>query len=120
MSAAEPLSPVALLARIRQEGVRRTAQALRKPPLPSSLLQALADLPVDEAPEARAFVAAYPLSPSHLLEALAAQSPSTTVLVVVVRLLGQQQAAGQERAAGWQRAAGRIASPRPCQLPMRC
>ena len=83
MSAAAPLSPDALLARIRQDGVRRTAQALRKPPLPSSLLQALADLPVDEAPEARAFVAAYPLAPSHLLEALAAQSPSTTVLALL-------------------------------------
>ncbi len=83
MSAAEPLSPDALLARIRHDGVRRTAQALRKPPLPSSLLQALADLPVDEAPEARAFVAAYPLAPSHLLEALAAQSPSTTVLALL-------------------------------------
>ena len=69
-----------LLARIRQDGVRRTAQALRKPPLPSSLLQALADLPPADAPEARVFVAAYPLSPSHLLESLAAQAPSAAVL----------------------------------------
>ena len=83
MSAAETLTPEALLVRIRQDGVRRTAQALRKPPLPSSLLQALADLLPDEAPEARAFVAAYPLAPSHLLEALAAQSPTTSVLALL-------------------------------------
>ena len=83
MSAAEILTPESLLARIRQDGVRRTALALRKPPLPSSLLQALADLSPDEAPEARAFVAAYPLSPSHLLETLAAQTPSIAVLALL-------------------------------------
>jgi|UPI000696EFB5 hypothetical protein len=78
--ASEALTPDSLLARIRQDGVRRTAQALRKPPLPSSLLQALADLPPSTAPEARVFVAAYPLSPSHLLETLAAQDPAPDVL----------------------------------------
>jgi hypothetical protein len=83
VSAPEILSPEALLARIRQDGVRRTAQALRKPPLPSSLLQSLADLEPAEAPEARAFVAAYPLTPSHLLETLAAQSPTTAVLALL-------------------------------------
>ena len=83
MSATEIPAVDVLLARIRQDGVRRTAQALRKPPLPSSLLQELADLPPDEAPEARAFVAAYPLAPSHLLESLAAQSPSASVLALL-------------------------------------
>ncbi len=80
MSAAQTPTIDVVLARIRQDGVRRTAQALRKPPLPSSLLQELADLPPNTAPEARAFVAAYPLAPSHLLENLAAQSPTTAVL----------------------------------------
>ncbi len=76
----ETHTPDSLLARIRRDGVRRTAQALRKPPLPSTLLQALADLPPDEAPEARLFVAAYPLAPSHLLETLAARHPETALL----------------------------------------
>lgn len=80
MSAPEAHTPDSVLARIRQDGVRRTAQALRKPPLPSSLLQALADLPPTDSPDARVFVAAYPLAPSHLLEALAAQAPSPAVL----------------------------------------
>ncbi len=76
----ETHTPDSILARIRRDGVRRTAQALRKPPLPSTLLQALADLPPDEAPEARLFVAAYPLAPSHLLENLAARHPEPTLL----------------------------------------
>ena len=80
MSAPAALTPETLLTRIREDGVRRTAQALRKPPLPSTLLQALADLPSADAPEALAFVAAYPLSPSHLLEALAARNPAPEVL----------------------------------------
>ncbi len=67
-----------LLARIRQDGVRRAAAALRKPPIPSRLLQELAVIP--NAPEAREFIAAYPLSPSHLLEALAAGAPAPAVL----------------------------------------
>ncbi len=71
----ESHTPDSLLALIRRDGVRRTAQALRKPPLPSPLLQALADLPPDEAPEALLFVAAYPLAPSHLLEILAHPPP---------------------------------------------
>jgi len=67
---AEPLTVETLLARIRSEGVRRTSAALRKPPIPSRLLQDLAALP--DTPEALEFVASYPLSPSHLLENLAA------------------------------------------------
>ncbi|MBC8040365.1 MAG: hypothetical protein H7Y06_07480 [Opitutaceae bacterium] len=59
-----------LLARIRADGVRRTSAALRKPPIPSRLLQDLAALP--NTPDALEFVASYPLSPSHLLETLAA------------------------------------------------
>ena len=77
---AETFTPASLLDRIRRDGVRRTAQALRKPPLPSTLLQTLADLPPAEASEARAFVAAYPLAPSHLLESLAALDPSPEIL----------------------------------------
>ena len=80
MAAPETLTPASLLERIRRDGVRRTAQALRKPPLPSTLLQTLADLPPAEAPEARAFVAAYPLAPSHLLESLAALDPAPEIL----------------------------------------
>jgi Leucine rich repeat variant. len=83
MSAVETHTPESLLARIRRDGVRRTAQALRKPPLPSPLLQALADLPADEAPEARLFVAAYPLAPSHLLETLAARHPEPALLALL-------------------------------------
>jgi hypothetical protein len=67
---AEILTVETLLARIRTDGVRRTSAALRKPPIPSRLLQDLAALP--DVPEALEFVAAYPLSPSHLLETLAA------------------------------------------------
>ena len=73
-------TPDSLLSRIRRDGVRRSAQALRKPPLPSTLLQALADLPPDDAPEARLFVAAYPLAPSHLLESLASAAPAPELL----------------------------------------
>lgn len=80
MSVVETHTLDSLLARIRRDGVRRTAQALRKPPLPSTLLQALADLPPDDAPEARLFVAAYPLAPSHLLETLAARHPEPELL----------------------------------------
>lgn len=79
----ETHTPDSLLARIRRDGVRRTAQALRKPPLPSPLLQALADLPPDAAPEAHLFVAAYPLAPSHLLEILAARHPEPTLLALL-------------------------------------
>ncbi|CAM2928384.1 hypothetical protein [Rariglobus hedericola] len=66
---AETLTVETLLARIRSDGVRRTSAALRKPPIPSRLLQDLAALP--NTPEALEFVASYPLSPSHLLETLA-------------------------------------------------
>jgi hypothetical protein len=76
--AAEPLTVDALLERIRRDGVRRTAAALRKPPVPSRLLQELSER--SELPEARQFVAAYPLSPSHLLETLAQAAPDPTVL----------------------------------------
>lgn len=77
MSAA-PLTVETLLERIRADGVRRAAAALRRPPIPSRLLQELAALP--EVPEAPEFVAAYPLSPSHLLEGIAGSSPAPAVL----------------------------------------
>ena len=71
----DTLTSSALLERIRRDGVRKTASALRKPPLSSRLLQELAELAEPSA--AQQFVAAYPLSPSHLLENLAqtAQDP---------------------------------------------
>ncbi len=76
--AAEPHTLESLLERIRRDGVRRAAVALRKPPVPSRLLQELSEVP--GTPEARQFVAAYPLSPSHLLESLAQQAPDAAVL----------------------------------------
>lgn len=63
------LSTDLILERLARDGVRKTVAALRKPPVPSRLLQELADR--DDPATARQFVAAYPLSPSHLLEALA-------------------------------------------------
>ncbi|MFA6961039.1 MAG: hypothetical protein WC205_09830 [Opitutaceae bacterium] len=71
---ADLLTLETLLERIRHDGVRRTALALRKPPIPSRLLQELASLPAT--PEALEFVAAYPLSPSHLLETLVGGPPA--------------------------------------------
>jgi hypothetical protein len=73
-----PLTIEALLERVARDGVRRTAQALRKPPLPSRLLQELAER--TDVPAARQFVAAYPLAPSHLLETLAQAAPDPVVL----------------------------------------
>ena len=69
-----------LLERIQRDGVRRTVGALRKPPVPSRLLQELSER--TDVPEARQFVAAYPLSPSHLLESLA-QAPDAAVLALL-------------------------------------
>lgn len=70
-----------LLVLIGDEGVRRAAALLRKPPLPSRLLQELAER--TDVPEARQFVAAYPLSPSHLLEVLARETSDADVLVLL-------------------------------------
>lgn len=75
---AELLTAETLLERIRRDGVRRTAIALRKPPVPSRLLTELAAR--TDVPEARQFVAAYSLSPSHLLETLATTAPDPAVL----------------------------------------
>jgi len=79
--AAEPHTIESLLERIRRDGVRRAAVALRKPPVPSRLLQELSE--VRGVPEARQFVAAYPLAPSHLLEQLAKETPEATVLALL-------------------------------------
>lgn len=70
-----------LLVLIQDEGVRRAAALLRKPPLPSRLLQELSER--TDVPEARQFVAAYPLSPSHLLEVLARETSDADVLVLL-------------------------------------
>ncbi len=80
-AAREALTVDTLLERIHRDGVRRTALALRKPPVPSRLLQELSQR--SEVPEARQFVAAYPLSPSHLLETLAQASPEPAVLALL-------------------------------------
>ncbi|WP_221033084.1 hypothetical protein [Actomonas aquatica] len=65
----EDLTAADLLARLETEGIRAVTTAHRKQPIPSRLLQELIAEP--EAPVlARAFIAAYPLSPSHLLEEL--------------------------------------------------
>ncbi len=74
----ESLTAESLLARIHSHGLRRTINAMRKPPVPSRILQELTTR-TDE-PEALHFVAAYPLSPSHLLEELAGSEPSPSVL----------------------------------------
>ncbi len=76
-----PLTSSDILERIRRDGVRKTAIALRKPPVSSRVLQELADRVEPWA--AQQFVAAYPLSPSHLLEALAqtAQDPEVFPLL---------------------------------------
>jgi hypothetical protein len=74
----DTLTADSLLARIHADGLRRTLNALRKPPVPSRILQELITLTDD--PEALHFVAAYPLSPSHLLESLADSEPSSSVL----------------------------------------
>jgi hypothetical protein len=72
---AEVLTAEIILERLQRDGVRKTVNALRKPPVPSRILQELADRA--EPTIAQQFVAAYPLSPSHLLETLArtAQDP---------------------------------------------
>ncbi|MDX2111688.1 MAG: hypothetical protein SFY80_15760 [Verrucomicrobiota bacterium] len=75
---AETITIDQLLERIQRDGVRKAVTALRKPPVPSRLLQELADM--KSLPEAQAFVAAYPLAPSHLLETLAKASPDAAVL----------------------------------------
>ena len=75
---ADTYTAASLLSRIRTEGLRRTLNACRKPPVPSRILQELTAL-ADE-PEAKHFVAAYSLSPSHLLEELADAEPSASVL----------------------------------------
>lgn len=74
----DSLTSESLLARIKTDGLRRTINAMRKPPVPSRILQELTSL-TDE-PEALHFVASYPLSPSHLLEELAGSEPSPSVL----------------------------------------
>ncbi len=79
--ASEPLTAASLLERIRRDGVRRTAVALRKPPVPSRLLVELSER--TDVAEARQFVAAYPLSPSHLLETLAQSAPEPAVLALL-------------------------------------
>lgn len=76
---AEEINAETLLERIRADGVRRACVALRKPPVPSRILQELVSAP-DAPAEALEFVAAYPLSPSHLLESLADSASASSVL----------------------------------------
>ncbi len=74
----DSLTADSLLAQIHADGLRRTLNAHRKPPVPSRILQELTTRTDD--PEGLHFVAAYPLSPSHLLESLADSEPSSSVL----------------------------------------
>lgn len=90
----EDLSAESLLARLESEGVRAVCHAYRKQPIPSRILQELitpasgdqpaggddAAAPTPGSALALEFVAAYPLSPSHLLESLAQSSPPSVVL----------------------------------------
>lgn len=73
----DSLTSDSLLELIRERGLRRAINASRKPPVPSRILQELITRTDDHALE---FVAAYPLSPSHLLESLADSEPPSTVL----------------------------------------
>lgn len=74
----DSLTAESLLTRIHTDGLRRTLNAMRKPPVPSRILQEL--IALNDEPEALHFVASYPLSPSHLLEELADSAPSPSVL----------------------------------------
>ncbi len=75
----EDLTADGLLTRLEADGIAALCRAYRKQPIPSRILQDLLALP--DAPSIAAeFVAAYPLSPSHLLEALLADEPAAAVL----------------------------------------
>lgn len=66
--ATAPDTAAELLEIILESGIPRICKAYRKPPLPTRLLRDL--YAIEDRPEARRFIAAYPLSPSDLLEAL--------------------------------------------------
>ncbi len=68
---ATPQTPAQLLALLRDHGPERLCTRYRRPPLPSALLRAVCE---GGDPEGLRFVACYPLSPSDLLEQLAARS----------------------------------------------
>jgi len=76
--AAETQTIDSILERVRRDGVRKAAVALRRPPVSSRLLQEL--LAMEDCREARLFVAAYPLSQGQLLETLASQSEDPEIL----------------------------------------
>jgi len=76
--AAEVQTIESILERVRRDGVRKAAVALRRPPVSSRLLQEL--LAMEDCPEARLFVATYPLSQGQLLETLAGQTEDPEIL----------------------------------------
>jgi hypothetical protein len=76
--AAEVQTIDSILERVRRDGVRKAAVALRRPPVSSRLLQEL--LALEDCPEARLFVAAYPLSQGQLLETLAGGTEDPEIL----------------------------------------
>lgn len=83
MALTTPDSPESLLALVEREGLPRAVTLLRKPPVSSLLLQELCALGA-ERPQARLFVAAYPLSPGHLLEELAQGEGSAEASLAVL------------------------------------
>lgn len=70
-----------LLERIQRDGIVRACSVFRRPPLPSRLLRELYDHRQD--PLGRRFIAAYPLSPSDLLECLSEESEDSEALAMV-------------------------------------
>ncbi|MCC5806895.1 MAG: hypothetical protein JJU00_11265 [Opitutales bacterium] len=77
---AAPETTAQLLALLRDHGPERLCTRYRRPPLPSKLLRALCE---EGDPEGLRFVARYPLSPSDLLEQLAARTEDTAVAALL-------------------------------------
>ncbi|MCC5835798.1 MAG: hypothetical protein JJU20_13790 [Opitutales bacterium] len=77
MAAPVPQSPQELLACIRELGIDKTCSRFRRPPLPSLLLRELKE---QADTEGLYFIARYSLSPSDLLESLAAQSDDAQLM----------------------------------------
>lgn len=73
---AAPETTGELLALIRELGADRVCARHRRPPLPSTLLRAVCE---EGDPEGLRFAAQYPLSPSDLLEQLAARTGDTAL-----------------------------------------
>jgi len=84
----DPITAQQILERVRRDGLSRTVTALRKPPVPSRVMQELVEIEGADSAEARLFVAAYPLAPGQLLE---------TILQAGCDAATQRQLAGNPR-----------------------